>query len=807
MKNKILNTTLGSLITLFLIIPPSIGKFLGFEYSDLAFIIFIFLISIFIFQKINYEKSDIFWLLLTTPFIFSLLFDGLNFTTIRFIAYIFSGYLFKKYIQYYKDKDLIWILIPIFLVSSLNFLTFLQQQSYLDNTIGWISNYSDTSNIFFTGRLAGFQGSGPNVAGALFGIFTLMNFYIYKLYKNKLSLLFLYLNFLLFLITFSRGSFMAFLIIFIIYIFVNINERKFKVVYFLSLFSFVMLFLYFGPSSLILKENDRSLLANIAFQNINLFEGVGGGDYVEKIYEPYLLSINPSILEEKFKISLNKVELGITPEEYRDTDIDFFIGTSGGGFEILQQYFLSDKCSDDRNTCQYRRIDKSELIEFLKIFVPNDTEKINNAFTSCKQGEGLVTRGEYACIAFNLKILGYDYTQFEFVDISDQIDLTKFFSYIYSNNLFVECESSKKFSCSDRYLSVGELSVVIEKLFISSNVLTENDLINICLECSYRDVDGFIKIKYDRYDYILPRSKVSFFTSTDGINWDIVGYPHFTGEVLKFTENKGLIEIGGHSDGQSFGNTFLDANIKSVEIINKQNTKKIEFKEEYLNKDFYIFKPNTLQNYNSKITFENTGVKLFRPNKYWVAIENEYDFENDFEIIIHLSLPEVPWETQTLISNTSLFAGDSQSWKIDIDDGRIYFKWTNSNGEFNYQLGDKSLRSGVLTQLNGKLANEQSPLVNASFISQLTTAHNGYLTLFVEYGLFFGVLFYLFVIILTFRGFKTHFMKTEITLYLILFFILIHNFTNDLFYSPDIVILFYLVLGFKETRVDLKDFL
>lgn len=122
----------------------------------------------------------------------------------------------------------------------------------------------------------------------------------------------------------------------------------------------------------------------------------------------------------------------------------------------------------------------------------------------------MVTRGEFACIAFNLKVLGDEFVQFEFVDLSDQIELTKFFSYIYSNNLFVECESSMKFSCSNRYLSVGELSVVIEKLFISSNILSENNLINICSECSYRDVDGFIKIKYDRYDYILPRSKVSF---------------------------------------------------------------------------------------------------------------------------------------------------------------------------------------------------------------------------------------------------------------------------------------------------------
>ena len=42
-----------------------------------------------------------------------------------------------------------------------------------------------------------------------------------------------------------------------------------------------------------------------------------------------------------------------------------------------------------------------------------------------------------------------------------------------------------------------------------------------------------------------------------------MGYPHYTGEIISFTKNTGLIEIGGHADGQSFGNTFLAANIKS----------------------------------------------------------------------------------------------------------------------------------------------------------------------------------------------------------------------------------------------------
>ena len=50
-------------------------------------------------------------------------------------------------------------------------------------------------------------------------------------------------------------------------------------------------------------------------------------------------------------------------------------------------------------------------------------------------------------------------------------------------------------------------------------------------------------------------------------NWDQVGFSRTTGEIINFVPNNSYIEIGGHSDGQSFGNTFLDAVVKSVEII------------------------------------------------------------------------------------------------------------------------------------------------------------------------------------------------------------------------------------------------
>ena len=161
--------------------------------------------------------------------------------------------------------------------------------------------------------------------------------------------------------------------------------------------------------------------------------------------------------------------------------------------------------------------------------------------------------------------------------------------------------------------------------------------------------------------------------------------------------------------------------------------------------DFFVFKPNTLEDYKANITYENNGIKLFRPNKYWVAINNEFDFTNDFQIILNLTLPEIPWETHTLISNSSIFNDQIQSWKVDIDDGRIFFNWTNEEGVYtaNNVIGDKSLRSGILIQENGKLSNQRSPIVDPSFLSQLTTAHNGYLTFAVEYGLFISILFFL----------------------------------------------------------------
>ena len=62
-------------------------------------------------------------------------------------------------------------------------------------------------------------------------------------------------------------------------------------------------------------------------------------------------------------------------------------------------------------------------------------------------------------------------------------------------------------------------------------------------------------------------------------------------------------------------------------IIKDQNKiQEINFINEKLGEDI-VFKPNTFDSYTSKITFEQEGIELFRPNKYWLAVDNSFDFK------------------------------------------------------------------------------------------------------------------------------------------------------------------------------------
>ena len=721
----------------------------------------------------------------------------------------FSIYILLSGSDFYQ-KEL--FILPSIFVLLVNLIISIFQISLIDNSYGWIIFNIEDPNFFQAGRLSGLQGSGPNVAGAMF---TFLFFIFLANYFNTKKIVYfissLIAVFLIF-VTYSRGSYLAiFLCTLLFFVMKDFSFNKLAKSVFVIFIPF-LLFLYFGNSQILLKETDREYLNNIAVDNLKLTSGLGGGNYIEEIYGNYLLSINPEILENSLNIILNEVELGITPEEYRDSDVKFFMGTSGSGYELLQNSFVVDECEYDRRTCQYQRIDSSILSKFtsilLKIDLAESLKLVNDSL--CIDTSAFITRIEFACFVESNKvqILNQNVNIFEFIDIED-LETQRQMSFIRSNYFFVECEGSTKYACPNREMSVGELASIIEKVTIKRNILPIENFTSYCSECSYLSVDGFVKIVYDKYQGILPRSTISFYTSKDGINWEIVGSKRTTGEVLNFNINNAYLEIGGHSDGQSFGNTFLGANIKKLMIKDKNKIEEISFFKKNLGEDYFVFKPNTFDNYTSNITFEQEGIKLFRPNKYWLAIENSYDFQNDFEITMEISFPELPWEKQTLISNTSRATNQHQSWRIDINDGRFFLRWADEEGSIkdSYVLGDKSLRSGILSQKEGSLISKDSPIVDPSFLSQLTTAHNGYLTFSVEFGLIWSIfLFSIFIYI--FRKIYSNINKQnyEIIIFLTLIIFLITNLTNDMLYSPDIYLLFVLCLALNYLPITDSEF-
>ena len=807
----------GSLFFCSFLIPANIYSLLFFDLSEIVLIIsLIYNLSMSRYQLKTFFVKKVFINNIWTLVILSL---GLIFLVSRFDLFIvrlifftfigFSIYILLSGSEFYQKE--LFILPSVFLLI-VNLIISVFQISLINNSYGWILFNIENPNFFQAGRLSGLQGSGPNVAGAMFALLFII--YLAHYHKTKKIVYFIssLVSIFLVLVTYSRGSYLAiFLSTILFFVIKDFSFNKLAKYFFIFLIPFV-LFLYFGNSQIFLKESDRGYLNNIAVDNLKLISGLGGGNYVEEIYGNYLLSINPEILESSLNIVLNDVELGITPEEYRDSGINFFMGTSGSGYELLQNSFIVDECEYDRRTCQYQRIDNNILSKFTSILLKLDLAETSKLVEDslCIDSSSFITRIEFACFieSNNVKILNQNINLSEFTDIED-IEKQKQMSFIRSNYFFVECEDSNQYACPNREMSVGELAVIIENVTINRNILPIENFTSFCSECSFLSVDGFIKIIYDKYQGILPRSTIAFYTSSDGTNWDIVGSKRTTGEILNLNTNNGYIEVGGHSDGQSFGNTFLDANIKKLIIKDQNKIQEINFINEKLGEDYFVFKPNTFDSYTSKITFEQEGIKLFRPNKYWLAVDNSFDFQNDFEIIIEISFPELPWEKQTLISNTSRETNQHQSWRIDINDGRFFLRWADEDGAIkdSYVLGDKSLRSGILSQKNGILISKDSPIVDPSFLSQLTTAHNGYLTFSVEFGLIWSLfLFSIFIYIFRSIYLKIGKQNYQILIFLTLIIFLITNLTNDMLYSPDIYLLFVFCLALNYLPITDSDF-
>ncbi len=321
---------------------------------------------------------------------------------------------------------------------------------------------------------------------------------------------------------------------------------------------------------------------------------------------------------------------------------------------------------------------------------------------------------------------------------------------------------------------------------------------------------GYLKMEFDYRDNILPRSVVSFFFSNNGNDWLQIGSNHTRGIVIDLIDNSSFFEVGGWADGQSPGGSYLDGFINDLTIKVEDFTYSYYFNETNRDNSYFIFLPASNEYYDNrndgKIVFNENGLKLKRPRSYWIAIPNETTLSGkDFEITINLDLDNIPKGNETLFSQSSILKIDekenNQSWKWSIVDGKMYFFWVEDiqSGYSNY-LGGQSMRSGQLIADEGKFNSIISEFSLSQF-DEITTSHNGFLTMAVEYGL----IVVLIILFLIFYSIFKNFVSTydiELALFLMLF---TQNLTNDLVYAPDVAIYFWLIPIFlieKSLRIN-----
>ena len=305
---------------------------------------------------------------------------------------------------------------------------------------------------------------------------------------------------------------------------------------------------------------------------------------------------------------------------------------------------------------------------------------------------------------------------------------------------------------------------------------------------------GYLKLKFDYRDRYLPKSVVSFYYSDNGSQWEQIGFNHSNGTLINLIENDSYFEVGGWGDGQSNDDSFLSANIKEVRINTDAKTEIYKFPKYKRGLDYYLLTPQLRNVYRGKVQFSDSGIQLERPRQYWLALPNDINLsKKDFEIIVSLDIDGVPKGNETIFSQSSIFrlneGFNDQSWKWSIVDGRMYFFWIE-NVDFGYSnyLGGMSLRSGKLISVDGKF-NSLISEFNISQYDEITTSHNGFLTMSVEYGILPVLSIILLILYLTIKNFQKQY-TFELAIFLML---VVQNLTNDLIYSPDVSIYFWII--------------
>ena len=118
---------------------------------------------------------------------------------------------------------------------------------------------------------------------------TLLSFHCLIIFLIIVFILLTLLNLYLVFITYSRGSWLSLFLGFFIYIYLKKRNLKQLVYALIFIFLGTLGFLNTFNSEILLKEGDRGFLTKIAFDNLNIFRGLGPGNYVDSIYKDYFL--------------------------------------------------------------------------------------------------------------------------------------------------------------------------------------------------------------------------------------------------------------------------------------------------------------------------------------------------------------------------------------------------------------------------------------------------------------------------------------------------------------------------------------
>jgi len=259
-RNKV--SLVGFLILSSLFVPPNLTpSFLGIDIADgLLLSAFIVLLYNFLISK-NKEFGLFDYLYLTITlfyFLFSSFYtelglDILNTTNLRFIFYfLLSYFLFRILITNHSNLDEINFFRTFYILIPINFIFIFLKDSVSIKDVGWISANIDTNNLYLSGRLAGLQGSGPNVFGLISAISVV--YFLHKILNNTaknilLDYTMLLISFVCLIFSKSRGSYIS---LFLVFTFLALATSKVNRKNITTLFVYFSL-LYFCYSHLVLK--------------------------------------------------------------------------------------------------------------------------------------------------------------------------------------------------------------------------------------------------------------------------------------------------------------------------------------------------------------------------------------------------------------------------------------------------------------------------------------------------------------------------------------------------------------------------